>query len=440
MLSLMFSLFMMIWMVMIFSGMRMISVLFFMVIVIFFQIISGGDSHMLMSFSGDLMSINLMLLSVWVSILMLLSSFKENLYDNKFFMFYIFFMLFLLFVCFFSLNLMMFYFFFEAVLFPIIMLIFNWGSQPERLQAGVYMLMYTLFGSMPLLVLMLFYGEMTFNYLLMDYMSNIKLGLLFFLMMMGFLVKVPMYFVHLWLPKAHVEAPISGSMILAAVLLKLGIYGIYRFKMFFMVELMEMGYVLMVISVFGGMYVGLICLFQTDIKALIAYSSVCHMGVVLGGVLNLNFWGSYGGLLLMLGHGLCSSGLFCLGNMLYERFYTRSVMLLKGMMKIFPSMSLWWFMLSIVNMSAPPSMNIFGEIFLMGSLMKFSLMFALPLMVISFLSACYSLYMYSYINHGAGWVIWSVKLILVREFMVLLLHFFPLIVWVMKMECFLSWV
>nr|BDP28857.1 NADH dehydrogenase subunit 4 [Ixodes angustus] len=436
----MFSLFMMIWMVMIFSGMRMISVLFFMVIVIFFQIISGGDSHMLMIFSGDLMSINLMLLSVWVSILMLLSSFKENLYDNKFFMFYVFFMLFLLFVCFFSLNLMMFYFFFEAVLFPIIMLIFNWGSQPERLQAGVYMLMYTLFGSMPLLVLMLFYGEMTFNYLLMDYMSNIKLGLLFFLMMMGFLVKVPMYFVHLWLPKAHVEAPISGSMILAAVLLKLGIYGIYRFKMFFMIELMEMGYVLMVISVFGGMYVGFICLFQTDIKALIAYSSVCHMGVVLGGVLNLNFWSSYGGLLLMLGHGLCSSGLFCLGNMLYERFYTRSVMLLKGMMKIFPSMSLWWFMLSIVNMSAPPSMNIFGEIFLMGSLIKFSLMFAIPLMAISFLSACYSLYMYSYINHGAGWVIWSVKLILVREFMVLLLHFFPLIIWVMKMECFLSWV
>nr|QVD40459.1 NADH dehydrogenase subunit 4 [Ixodes (Pholeoixodes) sp. YTF-2021a] len=440
MLGILFSLFAMIWMVKVFWGMHMVSVLFFMVLMIFIQMFSGGDSDVIFSLAGDLMSINLFLLSVWVSILMLLSSFKENLYSNKSFMFYVFFMLFLLFMCFFSLNLMMFFFFFEAVLFPIIMMIFNWGSQPERLQAGIYMLMYTLFGSMPLLVLMLLYSEVTMNYLLLDYTSGMKLGMLFFMMMMGFLVKVPMYFVHLWLPKAHVEAPVSGSMILAAVLLKLGVYGIYRFKMFFMVELMEMGYILMVISVFGGMYVGVMCMFQTDIKALIAYSSVCHMGVVLGGVMNLNFWGSYGGLLLMLGHGLCSSGLFCLGNMLYERFFTRSVMLLKGMMKIFPSMTLWWFLLSIVNMSAPPTMNIFGEVFLMGSLMKFSLMFALPLMMISFLSACYSLYMYSYINHGQGWVIWSVKSILIREFMVMLLHFFPLIVWVFKMECFLSWV
>nr|NP_008505.1 NADH dehydrogenase subunit 4 [Ixodes hexagonus]AAD05512.1 NADH dehydrogenase 4 [Ixodes hexagonus] len=436
----MFSLFTMVWMEVFFCGMQMISVLFFMLILVFFQMFSGGESDMVYGFMGDLMSINLFLLSVWVLILMMLSSFKGNLYNSKYFMFYAFFMLFLLFVCFFSMNLMMFYFFFEASLFPIIMMIFNWGSQPERLQAGIYMLMYTLFGSLPLLVLMLLFSEMTLNYLLMDYMFNMKLGLLFFLMMMGFLVKVPMYFVHLWLPKAHVEAPISGSMILAAVLLKLGIYGIYRFKMFFMIELMEMGYVLMVVSVLGSVYVGVMCMFQTDVKALIAYSSVCHMGVVLGGIMNLGFWSSYGGLLLMLGHGLCSSGLFCLGNMLYERFYTRSIMLLKGMMSLFPSMALWWFLLSIVNMSAPPTMNIFGEIFLMGSLMKFSLVFMLPLMMISFLSACYSLYMYSYINHGEGWVIWSVKSILIREFLVLLLHFFPLIVWVLKMECFLGWV
>lgn len=137
------------------------------------------------------------------------------------------------------------------------------------------------------------------------------------------------------------EAPISGSIILAAVLLKLGIYGIYRFKIFFMIELMEIGYILIVISVLGGLYVGVICIFQTDIKALIAYSSVCHIGVVLGGIISLNFWGSYGGLLLILGHGLCSSGLFCLGNMLYERFYTRRLILLKGIIKIFPRITLW---------------------------------------------------------------------------------------------------
>nr|YP_010180805.1 NADH dehydrogenase subunit 4 [Ixodes vespertilionis]QVD40498.1 NADH dehydrogenase subunit 4 [Ixodes vespertilionis] len=436
----MVSMFMILWMSMFFSGVSMMNVLFLVFMVVFKQLLSGGDSDMIFNFWGDLMSINLMLLSVWVLVLMFLSSFKDNLYNNKYFMFYLFLMLFLLFLCFFSLNLMMFYFFFEAVLFPIIMLIFNWGNQPERLQAGTYMLMYTLLGSMPLFVLMLLYGEVTLNYLFLDFWLKGSMGVLFILMMLGFLVKVPMFFVHLWLPKAHVEAPIAGSMILAAVLLKLGVYGIYRFKSFFMFEMMEIGYILVVVSVLGGMNVGIMCLFQTDIKSLIAYSSICHMGVVLGGTMNMNFWGSYGGLLLMLGHGLCSSGLFCLGNMLYERFFTRSVMLLKGMMKIFPGMSLWWFLFSIVNMSAPPSMNIFGEIFLMGSLIKFSLLFIFPLMMISFLSACYSLYMYSYINHGEGWVVWSVKPVLLREYMILLFHFFPLVVWVLKMDCFLNWV
>nr|UNO53671.1 NADH dehydrogenase subunit 4 [Ixodes acutitarsus] len=438
MLSIFFILLLMVWMSLVYSGIEMMMILFIFFILVLSQMQNFNEINMWLG--GDLMSLNLMMLSVWVLALMLLSSLKENLWNNKYFLFYIFMMLFLLFICFYSLNLMMFYFFFESILFPIILLIFNWGNQPERLQAGVYMLLYTLFGSLPLLVIMFMYGELTLMYYLLDWNNSFNLGVLFFLMMLGFLVKIPMFFVHLWLPKAHVEAPISGSMILAAVLLKLGIYGIYRFKMFFLIELMEMSYILMVISVFGGMYVGMMCLYQTDIKSLIAYSSVCHMGVVLGGVLNLNFWGSYGGLLLMMGHGLCSSGLFCLGNMLYERYYSRSMMLLKGMMKIFPNLSLWWFLFSIVNMSAPPSMNIFGEIFLMGSMIKFSMLFILPLMMISFLSACYSLYLFSYINHGEGWVVWSVKNISVREYNLLMLHFFPLLLWIMKMECFLMWV
>nr|UZN43759.1 NADH dehydrogenase subunit 4 [Ixodes acutitarsus]UZN43772.1 NADH dehydrogenase subunit 4 [Ixodes acutitarsus] len=438
MLGIFFILLLMVWMSLLYKGIEMMMILFFFFILVLLQMQNFNEINMWLG--GDLMSLNLMMLSIWVLILMLLSSLKENLWNNKYFLFYIFMMLFLLFICFYSLNLMMFYFFFESILFPIILLIFNWGNQPERLQAGVYMLLYTLFGSLPLLVIMFMYGELTLMYYLLDWNNSLNLGVLFFLMMLGFLVKIPMFFMHLWLPKAHVEAPVSGSMILAAILLKLGIYGIYRFKMFFLIELMEMSYILMVISVFGGMYVGVMCLYQTDIKSLIAYSSVCHMGVVLGGVLNLNFWGSYGGLLLMMGHGLCSSGLFCLGNILYERYYSRSMMLLKGMMKIFPNLSLWWFLFSIVNMSAPPSMNIFGEIFLMGSMIKFSMLFILPLMMISFLSACYSLYLFSYINHGEGWIVWSVKNISPREYAVLMFHFSPLLLWIMKMECFLMWV
>nr|WKW95285.1 NADH dehydrogenase subunit 4 [Ixodes pacificus] len=438
MLKLLFSLLMMIWVSAIFKGMELILVLFFFLSLVFMNYIDGGVTVYKMG--GDLLSMNLFMLSVWMIILMMMASFKEMLYENEYFKFYLFFMLFLLYLCFYSTNLMMFYFFFESILFPIIMMIFNWGNQPERLQAGIYMLMYTLMGSLPLFILMILYKDYSLNYLFMDFTTLKSMGFLFFFMMLGFLVKVPMFLVHLWLPKAHVEAPISGSMILAAVLLKLGIYGIYRFKMFFMNELMETSYIIMIISITGSVLVGMVCLFQTDLKSLIAYSSVCHMGIVLSGSMSMNYLSSMGSLLLMLGHGLCSSGLFCLGNMLYERFFTRSLLLLKGMNKIFPSVSLWWFLMSVFNMAAPPSMNIFGEIFLVGSLLKFSMMFLLPLMVLLFLSAGYSLYLFSYINHGEGWLMWSSNLISMREHFLMFLHFFPLIIWVLKMECFSSWV
>nr|AGW06979.1 NADH dehydrogenase subunit 4 [Ixodes ricinus] len=438
MLKLFFSLLMMIWMCMILKGMELILVLFLFLSLLFVNLIDSGV--VVFKLSSDLLSMNLFMLSVWMMILMMLASFKEMLYENKYFKFYLFFMLLLLYLCFYSTNLMMFYFFFESILFPIVMMIFNWGNQPERLQAGIYMLLYTLFGSLPLFILMILFSEYTLNYLYMDFMIIKSMGPFFLMMMLGFLVKVPMFFVHLWLPKAHVEAPISGSMILAAVLLKLGIYGIYRFKMFFMNELMQMSYIIMVISVLGSMIVGVMCLFQTDIKSLIAYSSVCHMGIVLSGMMSMNFLSSFGSLLLMLGHGLCSSGLFCLGNMLYERFFTRSLLLLKGMNKIFPSVSLWWFLMSVFNMAAPPSMNIFGEIFLVGSLLKFSMMFILPLMMLLFLSAGYSLYLFSYVNHGEGWMMWASNFISVREHFLMLLHFFPLIIWCLKMECFSSWI
>uniref|UniRef100_UPI0030FE26A8 NADH dehydrogenase subunit 4 n=1 Tax=Ixodes trianguliceps TaxID=347913 RepID=UPI0030FE26A8 len=438
MLKLFLMMIMMISMIFVLSSLEIMLLLLVLFLAVFITMMKGGIWDVYLVLGSDLMSMNLVLLSVWITFLMLFASFKMNLYDNNFFLFYSLFMLCMLMLCFYSMNLLGFYVFFESVLFPIIMLIFNWGNQPERLQAGIYMLMYTLFGSLPLLVIMIMNGDNTLMYLYMIWDEK-SIGMLFYLMMLGFLVKIPMFLLHLWLPKAHVEAPIAGSMILAAVLLKLGVYGIYRFKMFFMMEMLSMGYLIMVISCLGGMMVGFICMFQTDIKSLIAYSSICHMGIVLGGMMNMNFWGSFGSLLLMIGHGLCSSGLFCLGNMMYERFYTRSIMLLKGLGKIFPNLSLWWFFLSVVNMSAPPSMNLFGEIFLFGSLLKFSIFFIYPLMMISFISACYSLYMYSYINHGDGWSLWSVSMISMREYLLMFFHFSPLLIWVLKMECFFWW-
>nr|YP_010324920.1 NADH dehydrogenase subunit 4 [Haemaphysalis tibetensis]UNO54049.1 NADH dehydrogenase subunit 4 [Haemaphysalis tibetensis]UNO54088.1 NADH dehydrogenase subunit 4 [Haemaphysalis tibetensis]UTV01453.1 NADH dehydrogenase subunit 4 [Haemaphysalis tibetensis] len=390
-------------------------------------------------FGVDLMSVMMIMLTIWISLLMMMASKFNQVNDSKNFSFYLVLMMFLLILCFSVLNLLFFYFFFESVLFPIIMMIFGWGSQPERLQAGFYMLMYTLFGSLPMLVMILMFKKSSLIHLYLMW-QEIQMGGFFLIMILGFLVKIPVFFLHLWLPKAHVEAPIAGSMILAGILLKLGIYGIFRFKYFYFIEILEMSYLLMIASIWGSVMVSIYCLFQVDMKSLIAYSSICHMGIVFSGSINFLFLSSYGSLLLMIGHGLCSSGMFCLANFIYERFYTRSMILIKGLMKIFPSLSLWWFLFSIINMSAPMTMNLFGELFLCLSILKLSMMFILPMMILIFMSACYSIYFYSYLNHGDGWVTWSCSNINIREYYLLFLHLFPMVIWSLKIEFFSKWI
>nr|UZG91646.1 NADH dehydrogenase subunit 4 [Dermacentor reticulatus] len=386
----------------------------------------------------DLLSFSMIQLSIWITFLMMIASTFLNMFKNKFFVFYVMMMMNMLVLCFSSMNLLMFYLFFESVLFPIIMMILKWGNQPERIQAGFYMLMYTIFGSLPLLVLIIL-NKISLNIIYNEWIYG-QMNLFFFLMVLGFLVKIPMFFFHLWLPKAHVEAPISGSMMLAGVLLKLGFYGIYRFKSFFFLDLKNMAVVLMIISIWGAVIISMACLFQIDIKALIAYSS-SHMGISLAGCLTFNSYGSYGTLMMMIGHGLCSSGLFCLANMIYERFFTRNMLLIKGMIMIFPNLVLlWWFLFSIFNMSAPLTMNLFGELFLSAGLIKYSMFFSFPIIILIFLSACYTIYMYSYINHGSGWMMFSNFMISEREYFLLLMHFMPMVFWIMKIDFFMKFI
>nr|YP_009370183.1 NADH dehydrogenase subunit 4 [Haemaphysalis concinna]ARO89821.1 NADH dehydrogenase subunit 4 [Haemaphysalis concinna] len=416
----------------------MISIFFFFFLSI---LLYFSNFNMISSFFGiDLMSLMLILLTIWVSFLMILASVTNKVSENKNFIFYLTLMLSLLIFCFSVTNLLFFYFLFESVLFPIIMMIFGWGSQPERLQAGFYMLMYTLFGSLPLLVLMMIFKKTSLMYMFMEW-QEVKIGIYLFMMLLGFLVKIPVFIFHLWLPKAHVEAPISGSMILAGILLKLGIYGIFRFKSFYFMEILSLSYFLMVVSIWGSVLVSIYCLFQDYIKSLIAYSSVCHMGIVFCGTINFSFSRDRGGsLLLMIGHGLCSSGLFCLANLVYERYYTRSMILLKGLIKIFPSLSLMWFLFSIVNMSAPLTMNLMGELFLCISIMKYSMFFIFPIMILIFMSACYSMFMYSYLNHGEGWNLWGCNTINMREYYLMTLHLIPMILWFFKFSFFYKWI
>nr|ACV92139.1 NADH dehydrogenase subunit 4 [Caenis pycnacantha] len=402
-------------------------------------------SNLSSGFGYDTLSYSLILLTIWVCMLMITSSsgvYKSD-YKAMYFLAAVIVLMILLVLTFSTMNLFLFYLFFESSLIPTLLLILGWGYQPERLQAGIYLLFYTLVASLPLL-LVIFYLQGYYNSLNILMLSESLICenyWVYFGMVGAFLVKMPMFMVHLWLPKAHVEAPVSGSMILAGVLLKLGGYGLLRVSPLIMKTGVIMNYIWVGVSIYGGVLVSLMCLRQIDLKSLIAYSSVAHMGLVIGGVMTMNMWGASGALTLMIAHGLCSSGLFCLANMTYERLGSRSLLINRGLLHLMPSLSLWWFLLSAGNMAAPPTLNLLGEITLLNSLIGWSYMTMIGLSLLSFFSAAYTLFMYSYTQHGKVYNFnYSSYGGQLREYLILMLHWLPLNFLIMKSEPLLLWI
>nr|UAA82151.1 NADH dehydrogenase subunit 4 [Micranisa ralianga] len=392
----------------------------------------------------DYLGYILSLLSVWILSMMFLIS--MNMSNKKLYSFILLFLLMSLLLSFMVMNYFMFYLWFEISLFPVLLLIMGWGYQPERINASMYMLLYTLFASLPMLVIIFnlynYYYSLSYLIILNNYYYyKIKYKILFYwFMIFAFLVKLPMFMFHMWLPKAHVEAPVTGSMILAGIMLKLGGYGIMRSMMMVMNYSIKFNYFIMVISLIGMLMLSMVCLRQYDMKLLVAYSSVVHMGMMVIGIMSLMYWGYYGGLIMMIAHGICSSALFMLVNMLYIRTKSRNMFINKGMINLMPSLSLWWFMFCVCNMSSPVSLNLLSELMIINIILNWSMNIMLILMMGMYLSAMYSLFLFSFIQHGKlnSLINFNNKnnKINILEYLNLMLHWIPLNMIIIKMELF----
>nr|YP_010555873.1 NADH dehydrogenase subunit 4 [Marcia japonica]UYR95105.1 NADH dehydrogenase subunit 4 [Marcia japonica] len=304
-----------------------------------------------------------------------------------------------------SCSWMDFYFFFELSLIPTFFLILKWGYRPERLQAGVYMIMYTVSSSLPLFMgLLWFWSSVGSDSMLLSKMVGSfwreDLGWPWLAMSLGFIVKLPMYGVHGWLPKAHVEAPLSGSMLLAGILLKFGGYGVIRFSWFVEIAMSSIIQFVLVAALWGGVLSSVICLCQSDLKSLIAYSSIGHMAMGFAGFLTFFSIGKMGFVCMMFAHGLCSPVLFSLAASSYDICSSRNILLTKGMLRTFPLFSTFWFLFSVINMGVPPSLNFFSEVFCLGSLVWMESFLSVPGGMMCFFAGCYCLVLFSLVNHG----------------------------------------
>nr|BAV70141.1 NADH dehydrogenase subunit 4 [Hampala dispar] len=344
-------------------------------------------------------------------------------------------------------EILMFYIMFEATLIPTLIIITRWGNQTERLNAGTYFLFYTLAGSLPLLVALLLLQNSlgTLSMLVLQYAQPLHLnswGHTFWWAgcLIAFLVKMPLYGVHLWLPKAHVEAPVAGSMVLAAVLLKLGGYGMMRMMIMLDPLSKELAYPFIILALWGIIMTGSICLRQTDLKSLIAYSSVSNMGLVAGGILIQTPWGFSGAIILMIAHGLVSSALFCLANTAYERTHSRTMILARGLQVIFPLTAVWWFIANLANLALPPLPNLMGELLIITTLFNWSPWTILFTGLGTLITAGYSLYMFLMSQRGpVPNHITKLQPYHTREHLLMTMHLIPVILLVTKPELMWGW-
>ncbi len=325
-----------------------------------------------------------------------------------------------------ALDALLFYVFFEATLIPMFIIIGIWGG-PRRVYASIKFFLYTLFGSLLSLVALiyLFFASGGSFSLLDFYDTPLAMGaqvFIFFAFFMAFAVKVPMWPVHTWLPDAHVEAPTGGSVVLAAVMLKLGGYGFLRLSLPIVPDASHaLAGFMIFLSLVAVVYIGLVALVQTDMKKLIAYSSISHMGFVTLGLFIFNTHGMEGAVIQMISHGFISAAMFLCVGVLYDRMHTREIGDYGGVVNTMPVFAALFMFFAMANAGLPGTSGFVGEFTVILGAMQANFWYAFLAATTLIFGAAYTLWMYKRVIFGAvaNVHVAELKDINLREFVVL---------------------
>ena len=325
-----------------------------------------------------------------------------------------------------SLDALLFYVFFEATLIPMYLVIGIWGG-PNRVYAAVKFFLYTLLGSLLMLVAFLYlYNKAGGSFDILDF-HRLPLGMgaqtaLFVAFLLSFAVKVPMWPVHTWLPDAHVEAPTGGSAVLAAIMLKLGAYGFVRFSLPILPDASHaLSGFMITLSLIAVVYIGLVALVQVDMKKLIAYSSISHMGFVTLGFFIFNAYGVEGALVQMISHGFISAAMFLCVGVMYDRMHSRMIADYGGVANTMPKFAAFMMLFAMANCGLPATSGFVGEFMVIMGAMKFNFWIAFLSATTLIFGAAYTLWMYKRVIFGevANAEVGALKDINAREFVIL---------------------
>nr|AAS77040.1 NADH dehydrogenase subunit 4 [Aleurochiton aceris] len=362
------------------------------ILMIMFNLSLQGTSIQKISyiFMGDLISFWNSNLSLWIVYSMMFMTTTNQNFNSKILLTTM-----LIFVSiFYTWNFMIFYIIFESSMIMMLIMITSWSYQPERTEALMFMILMTIMFSLPFMIIMMYkYKSLNFWFIKIDLSVWSYLSFMFIFMM-----KMPSYFIHFWLPKVHVEAPVQGSMILAAIMLKMGCYGMMRMMMM-MIKFKMINLIISTTMMWSMVILSMSCFIQTDIKTLIAYSSVVHMMLVLLTIMTNKNKSVFGSIITMMSHGLCAAALFFMSNIFYSNSKSRSILINKGMAQIIPMMMLMWFAGCMSNTPMPPFISIIGEIISFKMILNSTNMMTMIFMM-SLTSSMFSIFMYYVMVHG----------------------------------------